>query len=89
MRIADSSSFYSNVRLTNKAVISIEDNLVTSVSQLRTLSLCKFRIIFKALLGKIFCSFVGLVKLIAAVQFDVIKVRSVKVFRHQPLVMNY
>jgi len=33
VRIADSSSFYSNVRLTNKAVISIEDNLVTSVSQ--------------------------------------------------------
>jgi len=37
VRIADSNSFYSNVRFTNKAVISIEDNLVTSVSHKLTL----------------------------------------------------
>jgi|GEM_PF-5616741 len=30
VRIADSSSFYSSVRFTNKAVISIADSLVTS-----------------------------------------------------------
>ena len=37
MRKGDISGSYSNVSFTNKAVISIEGNLVTSVSQLRTL----------------------------------------------------
>jgi hypothetical protein len=38
VRIGDTSGRYSNVSFTNKAVISIEDNLMTSVSQKLTLA---------------------------------------------------
>jgi hypothetical protein len=38
VRIGDTSGSYSNVSFTNKAVISIEDNLVTSVSHKRKLA---------------------------------------------------
>ena len=61
VRKGDTSGSYSNVSFTNKAVISIEDNLVTSVSHKLTLTFRETKSLLRTILNKIHYKPIGLV----------------------------